>query len=175
MEKLGERLARGDAVAFAEFYDAFADRLHHYLTVCLQSRNDADDVLQETFLRLVRTRQRLAEVTNLGAFVFTISRNEAARYARCRKRHNRARSPLTAVDLFQAVPDNALALEQADLIMAALAALNGEQREVVELKVYGGLTFEEIGEVTGVPMPTAATRYRAALDRMRSWLTKQPQ
>jgi RNA polymerase sigma-70 factor, ECF subfamily len=56
MDKLGERLAQGDAAAFAEFYDACADRLHHYLTVLLGSRDEADDVLQETFVRLVRSR-----------------------------------------------------------------------------------------------------------------------
>ena len=56
---------RGDPSAFAELYDACADRVHHYLVVRLGSRADADDVLQETFVRLARTRKRLATVENL--------------------------------------------------------------------------------------------------------------
>lgn len=66
---LQERLARGEQAAFAELYDACADRLHHYLLVRLGSRTDADDALQETFLRLARTRERLAKVESLEAAV----------------------------------------------------------------------------------------------------------
>ena len=49
MGTLQARLARGDQAAFAELYDAYADRVGHYLLVRLGSRADADDVLQETF------------------------------------------------------------------------------------------------------------------------------
>ncbi len=58
--------------------------------------------------------------------------------------------------------------------LLGLARLSDEQREVVELKHFAGLTFREIGEVTGVPTQTTATRYRAALDRLRDWLARQP-
>ena len=79
MDQRAERLARGDPAAFAELYDACADRVHHYLVVRLGSRADADDVLQETFVRLARTRKRLATVENLVAYVFATARNEAIR------------------------------------------------------------------------------------------------
>ncbi len=60
MDQPAERLARGEPSAFAELYDACADRVHHYLVVRLGSTADADDVLQETFVCLARTRNRLA-------------------------------------------------------------------------------------------------------------------
>lgn len=69
MEQLGARLALGDQAAFAERYQACADRLHHYLTVRLGSRQDAEDVLQETFVRLARNRGQLQSVGNLAAYV----------------------------------------------------------------------------------------------------------
>ena len=81
MATLQARLARGEPAAFAELYDACADRVGHYLLVRLGSWADADDALQETFLRLARTREKLAEVDNLEAYVITIARNEAARLA----------------------------------------------------------------------------------------------
>src|ERR1700677_2645598 len=90
LNELGDRLARGDRAAFAELYDLCADRLHHYLTVRLQSRVDADDVLQETFVRLARTRRKLAGVENFSAYVFTIAHNEALRLLA-----RRSRDPLT--------------------------------------------------------------------------------
>ena len=77
MNELGQRLARGEPTAFAELYDHCADRCHHYLTVFLGSRDAADDVLQETFVRLVRNRGKLGGVENLPAYLFVAARNEA--------------------------------------------------------------------------------------------------
>jgi RNA polymerase sigma-70 factor (ECF subfamily) len=174
METLDQRLARGEQVAFAELYDACADRCHHYLVVRLGSRDAADEVLQETFLRLVRHRRHLAGVGNLSGYVFMVARNEALRYAGRRARAAARHTRLSSEDLFlEAESEDGTARELADLVRMALERLNPEQREVVELKIYGRLTFREIADVTGVPLPTAATRYRAALERLRGWLARQ--
>jgi RNA polymerase sigma-70 factor, ECF subfamily len=174
MATLGQRLARGDQAAFAELYDACADRCHHYLVTRLGSRDAADEVLQETFLRLVHHRRKLAEVDNVTGYVFLVARNEAIRYAGRQVRNVRQLEKLASADLFlEAKSKDRVAYELAELVSTALAGLNPDQREVVELKLYGGLTFREIAEVTGVPLPTAATRYRAALERLRVWLARQ--
>ena len=68
--QLAGRLAQGDESAFRQLYDACADQLHHYLTVTLQSRDDADDVLQETFKRLAQGRRKLMAVQNLAGVRF---------------------------------------------------------------------------------------------------------
>ncbi len=174
MDGLGERLARGDQAAFAELYDACADRVHHYLAVRLGSRHDADDVLQETFVRLARTRRRLSEVENLVAYVFTIARNEAARLVVRESRRRRLGAGLAGSALFcEAAGDDTPAREAAELVAAALDRLRPEGREVIELKTYAGLTFREIAEVTGLPQGTVATRYRTAIGRLRGWLTRE--
>src|SRR5260370_7650772 len=80
MHELAIRLARGDEAAFAELYDACADRLHGYLTARLGSRDRAADVLQETFLRAVASRRRFRKVDNPIAYLFQIARNEAIRF-----------------------------------------------------------------------------------------------
>jgi RNA polymerase sigma-70 factor (ECF subfamily) len=173
MAALRERLARGDPAAFAELYDACADRVGHYLLVRLGSREDADDALQETFLRLARTRRRLAKVDNLDAYVFTVARNEALRLAARRARRRREEKPLVGADLFCDPPGDAAARETAQAVAAALGRLTPELREVVELKTYAGLTFQQIGLVTGLPQGTVATRYRSALAKMKSYLLKR--
>lgn len=173
MATLRERLAEGDQSAFAELYDAFADRVHHYLLVRLGSREDADDALQEVFLRLSRTGKKLAEVDSLDAYVFTVARNEAQRLAASRARRNRTQTTLRGEDLFCAGPDDAGGRQTADLVAAALGRLPAELREVVELKTYAGLTFQQVGQVTGLPQGTVATRYRSALAKMRVWLARE--
>jgi len=168
----GDRLARGDQAALAELYDACADRLHHYLVVRLGSRADADDVLQETFVRLARHRGSLKRVENMTAYVFTVARNESARLLGRRTREGRV--ALDAAALYsEATSDDAQAREAAESVATALARLTPEEREIVELKTTAGLTLREIAEVTHLPPGTVATRYRTAVGRLKNWLTKQ--
>ncbi len=171
MNDLGARLARGDRQAFAELYDACAARLHHYLVVQLQSRADADDALQETFLRLARGRERLAAAENLTAYVFAVARNEASRLAARRRRTGANR--LSGDSLFGGGSDESQVRETAELVAAALARLRSEEREVIELKTYAALTLAEIAAVTGAPPGTVATRYRTALKKLRQLLVKE--
>jgi RNA polymerase sigma-70 factor (ECF subfamily) len=67
----------------------------------------------------------------------------------------------------------ALQREDADVVAAALQRLAFADREIVELKVFGGLTFREIADVTELPSATVATRYRRALESVRPWVEKQ--
>ncbi|HTU25204.1 MAG TPA: RNA polymerase sigma factor [Pirellulales bacterium] len=174
MASLGERLARGEPAAFAELYDRCADRLHHFLVVRLVSRSDADDVLQETFVRLARHRGKLAHVENLDAYILSIARHEALRLLARRGRERPAELDADALfclaDEPAAVGLRAERREAAEMLAAALARLPAEQREVVELKTYAGLTLAEIAAVTAAPPGTVATRYRDALAKLRTWL-----
>lgn len=165
LKELAARLARGDEAAFAALYDAYADRLHGYLTRQLGSRDAASDVVQSAFLRAVQNRKRFRGVENPVAYMFQIARNEAARSFK--KRY---------------VADAALpeepgylptAADDAEIVAAALRRLADDDRELVELKIYGGLTFREIADVVGRPQATVATQYRRALESLRTWLTKQ--
>ena len=169
--QLAGRLAQGDESAFRRLYDTCADSLHHYLTVTLRSRDDADDVLQETFKRLTQSRRKLRGVKNVRAYVFTIARNEALRMARRRSRSQARQLSLRPEDLFtEASCEDCRKRQTAERVASALAGLKPELREVVELKTYAGLTLAEIAVVTGKPQGTVATRYRTALQRMRDSL-----
>ncbi|HUB27880.1 MAG TPA: sigma-70 family RNA polymerase sigma factor, partial [Tepidisphaeraceae bacterium] len=63
--------------------------------------------------------------------------------------------------------------ERQAAIEAALNQLPGDQREVVVMKIWGGLSFEQIGEALGVPLNTAASRYRYALAKLESELSEE--
>jgi len=171
MRQLVEQLARGETAAFAELYDRCANQLHHYLVGRLGSREAADDVLQETFLRLARSHKRFGSVENPVAYAFTVARNEAIRK---QQRQGSERRLLSAADLFEiAGQDERHASETSEVVGQALSRISEEQREVIELKIYGGLTFREIAEVTGAAQGTVATRYRAAVNRLRNLLAKE--
>ncbi len=175
MGSQGERLARGDRAAFAELYDACASRVHHYLVVRLGSRADADDVLQETFVRLARDRNRLATVENLVSYVFAIARNEANRLIESRVREGRRRTELVTEVVAREAARAERSRETAELVAVLMETIEPPLREIVELKIFGALTFREISEVTGLPQGTVATRYRSALEKMRGQAVKERQ
>lgn len=169
MPSLGSRLARGGETAFAELYDAAADRLYRYLTKRLGSHDLAADVVQATFVRAVEHHKRFAKIANPTAYLFQIARNESARsWSRAQRN---APSPLPAEPICPS--DETFGQDDAEVIVAALGRLDPHDRELVELKIYAELTFQEIADTTGLPPGTVATRYRRALESLKPWLTKQ--
>jgi RNA polymerase sigma-70 factor, ECF subfamily len=169
MHELGARLARGEEAAFAELYDSCADRLHHFVASRLGSREAAADVVQTAFLRAVRSRKRFCGVENPVAYMFQIARNEVARAA---KRGQHFGQALSTDESFTS-GDTGEERDDVEVVAAALGRLDAEDRELVELKIFCGLTFREIADVTALPQGTVATRYRRALESLRGWLAKQ--
>jgi RNA polymerase sigma-70 factor (ECF subfamily) len=104
------------------------------------------------------------------AYLFQIARNEAIRATKRRRNDERM---LSAGELFKSVCDIQSDQEDAEVAAAVLARLDVEDRELVELKIFAGLTFREIAKITGMPQSTVATRYRRALESLRGWLAKQ--
>jgi RNA polymerase sigma-70 factor (ECF subfamily) len=169
LHELAARLARGEEAAFAQLYDTCADRLHHYVAVRLGSSPAAADVVQNTFLRAVKSRRRFRSVENPIAYLFQVARNEATRAL---SRPTVFERPIGSYDDF-VESDACGSSDDADMVAAALLRLHADDRELVELKIFGGLTFREIADVTGMPQATVATRYRRALESLRPWLAKQ--
>jgi RNA polymerase sigma-70 factor (ECF subfamily) len=150
--------------ALADLYEQYGPRLYRYALLILADAAGAEDVVQDAFCRLADALQRREDVGTL-AYLTTIARNEC--YSRLRRRR---RSPVVATTpLLEPAAANANDDERL-LIERALRELPPEQREVVYLKVYEGLTFQEIGERCDVSLNTAASRYRYALDAMRRFL-----
>ena len=121
MRSLGQRLVRGEESAFAELYDACADRLHRYLTIRLGSSDRASDVLQATFLRAVNHRRKFARVENTVAYLFQMARNEAMRA--CAKRRAKF-APVQSVDECLSAEANH-PFDDADAALQALRKLDG--------------------------------------------------
>jgi RNA polymerase sigma-70 factor, ECF subfamily len=169
MHDLAARLARGEEAAFTELYDACADQLHGYLTRWLGSSDAASDVMQTAFLRVVKSRRRFRDVENPVAYLFQVARNEASRAGRPRR--PACEKSLAAAEFIGREPSEQA--DDAEAVAIALSRLDANDREVVELKIYGGLTFSEIASVVGRPQGTVASRYRRALESMRGWLIKQ--
>jgi RNA polymerase sigma-70 factor (ECF subfamily) len=162
-------LARGEEQAFALLYDHHGTALFRVACTLLGSRHDAEDAVQEVFVGLMRSRRALANVANLRAYVFAALRSAAVRIAATRKKERRD-SAQNLGELPARQEPRPPDLEQEVLLERALRGLPPEQRELIALKIDGGLTFSEIASCLGISPNTAASRYRYALDKLRTAL-----
>jgi RNA polymerase sigma-70 factor, ECF subfamily len=167
-EPLLRGLAAGDERAFAALYDQYGPRLYKTAFGILGRREDAEDAVQEVFTALVRSRKTLAGVIDLTAYLFSALRRAAARCAERRKREP-ASSPVVE-DIEAKTDPNQTDHPFSDRLEQALQKLPEEQREVISLKIDGQLSFNQIAEVLGISINTAASRYRYALEKLREIL-----
>ena len=151
-----------------ELYGRHGENLFRYLVFRLGSAEDAEDVLQETFCRFARYGLRWKFVRDPKAFVFRVARNEANRFLRRKLGRREGEKMILAgaaggfAAAFTAPEEPTLAL-----LLCRAEELPVEQKEIVFLKVFDGLTFKEIGSVCGVSANTAASRYRYGMAKLR--------
>lgn len=152
-----------------KIFDDMGAQLFGYLRTLLRDVHCAEDVMQNVFVKLLRTAHQKSEIQNLRAFVFTIAHNEAMR--ELGKKQPKSCPPEDRI--FEVPEDAHLSVVDALCLEEALLSLPYEQREVTYLKLYGEFTFEEIGKTLGISLNTAASRYRYALGKMRDFLGEQ--
>ncbi len=133
-----------------------------------RSDADADDVLQEAFVRFWKHQRHLPGDPN-ALVVTSIRRAALDLHRRSDRRALREQSVAADAEVFAAFEPEADPRLQA--LARSLPSLPAEQREVVVLKVWGDLTFEQIGEQLAISPNTAASRWRYAMEALRRLVT----
>ena len=186
-----DRAKQRDPGAFDALVDAYGRRLYGYIYRLTGSRLDAEDLLGELFVRLVRTIDQYQHDGRFEAWIFRIATN----LARDHVRRNR-RAPATVsidaetaagpddgdppawrelADISGPPPDASLELrEEVDDLQRALAQLPAAEREVIMLRHFSGLSFADIAEAMGTPLGTALARSHRGLQRLRELLEDRP-
>jgi RNA polymerase sigma-70 factor (ECF subfamily) len=168
---LVERLRRGDAGAFDAVYAAFNTPLFTFLLRRSRRRDVAEDLLEETWLRLVKHARRLRADTRLGPWLFTVARNLHVSFNRSRMLEDSA-AGLIALWPFstdRSSPFEAAAASELERrIEQALAAMPAASREVLLLVGVAGLDHADVADICGVT-PEAL---RQRLHRARETLSK---
>lgn len=160
--RLRSELAAGSEEAFRALYDQYGTSLFRTAARYTRSVADAEDLVQELFTSLVRSRARLIDVKDLRTYMFVSLRRGIANWNERRHLH-------TTVELTvePATDDAVPAIEMREVLDGALARLPDEQRDVIVMKFDGGLTFAEIASVLGTSANTVASRYRYGIQRLR--------
>lgn len=167
-----ERLRAGDLSAFDAVYDAYNPRLFSFLVRMTKNRTVAEDLLEETWLRLVSSGRGLAAATRLGPWLFTVARNLSMSYYRSRAREQARTRDLISLwpREFSRTPyDAALLSEFEQRLEAALAEVPPRYREALLLVGFEGLRPADAAAVCGIT-PEAL---RQCLSRGRALLARR--
>ena len=167
---LVERLRGGDRDALATLYDRYSRLAFGLAYRIVGEAADAEDVVQESFLALWRRADRLDPGRGtVRPYLLTIVHRRAVDVLR-----RRSGRPVRALDLMEPLPATApdpielasLAEDRA-LVRRALQELPSDQRQAIQLVYFGGLTVAEMAQQEEIPVGTAKSRLRLALERMR--------
>ncbi|MBX3733246.1 MAG: sigma-70 family RNA polymerase sigma factor [Verrucomicrobiae bacterium] len=152
-------------------YDAHAAALFAYALQLTRSETEARDVLQEVFMRLARREILPADLRDARAFLLRMTHHVVVDTVRRRDSRRRTEDAMATepVALFAPTidPDEAAFREA---LANALRELPPDQRAVVHLKLWEGLTFEQIATLLDLSPNTAASRFRYGIDKLRTLL-----
>jgi len=171
------RLRRGDLNALSELIARYQNRLYRYLLRIVRQPAEAEDLFQQTWLKVVERVGSFDVNRNFDAWLFTLARNLAIDHLR-RARPQSLDEPVAddwdCTTLVDRIPsrddtplDTALAVERRAHIDEAMAALPMIYREALSLRFEDGMKIEEIAQIIAVPVSTVKSRLRRSLEQLR--------
>lgn len=167
-EELLRRLKRGEAGALAELYDAYSTIVYRLVFRIVQDRGVAEELVQETFLKLWRRASLLDEgARSLGPWIVTIARNRALDYLDSSKLRTLHLESLDHRKVFSAIDEVLMNSPQSRELREAVGRLNLNQRSAIELAYYEGLSYSEVASRLSQPLGTVKSWVRSALQALR--------
>ena len=173
------RYLSGDRDAISQLIDKYSVRVRDYIRMMVKDRDLADDILQETFIKAVRVidEGRYADTGKFLSWVLRIAHNQVIDYFRSQKSAktvNESESGYNVLGTLRfadsTVEDRMISEQIAADVRRLVDHLPEEQREVVMLRYYSGLSFQEIADQTEVSINTALGRMRYALINLRKMI-----
>lgn len=169
-----QRVLDGDTEAFSVLTDRYYDRCLRLATHLLGGVADAEDVVQDAFLRAYRHLASYQERDRFAAWLFRIVVNQC-RTIGARRRglvalHERAAAERDADEIAVEHPADESALREE--LQRALATLDADQREAVVLRFTEDLSYDEMSALTGVGVSALKMRVQRACRRLRAYLTE---
>ena len=166
---LFQRFMQGDDSAAIVMFKKFNRSIFLYAAKILSSTEQAEDICQEVWERIIALRSKPKQLVNPGGFVFTITRNLCFNQLQSRKRTVRLDS-VSEQSLPSSIMPGMTSAEE--LVLSALDALRFEDRELLVLNMYCGYKFDEIAAILELSPGAVWTRASRARAKLRDIITK---
>ena len=167
--------AKGETAAFAELVERYQNILLNFFMRRGVSWDDGQDLAQQTFLRLWRYRARYTPQAKFTTFLFLLAGQVSVDFFRAEGRRRGleeglAREAEVAADASPEAGGSPAAAAAGEDVRRAVARLPPAMRDVVELGVFQGLPYAEVGEILGIPTGTVKSRMFNALRKLKEML-----
>jgi RNA polymerase sigma-70 factor (ECF subfamily) len=173
-EELMAAYISGDRAAFRELFQRYTPLLQRAMARDLRSPEEAKDLVQQTFLHLHRSRLDFAPGRKLKPWIFTIALNLKREYfRRSKRRHETSLDDDRVAEPFEG-PRGQERSDASRETERALRALPADQREVIELHWFGGLSFPEVAEAVGSTVAAVKVRAHRGYVALRARLGDVP-
>jgi RNA polymerase sigma-70 factor, ECF subfamily len=180
-EVAGDILAvqRGDRDAFASLLGRYQNRLYRYLLRWVHDPATAEDLFQQTWMRVIERIGRYDARRNFDAWLFAVARNIVIDYLRRRRPASPEEPVGDSLPLLDRISGNSpgaldqvLRSERAELVQRALESQPPLYREILSLRFEEEMKLEEIADVLSIPLGTVKSRLGRALERLRGALLR---
>lgn len=163
--------------AFNELVSRYQDRVHNFIYRYTHNHQDCEDIVQETFLRVYRSRHSYERIARFSTWLYTIAINLAKSHYKKKKRMPKVsihKDPSDPNDFEMVMPDKGLTPDDVlheklcmEEVEKALAEIPEDFREVVVLRDLQQLTYEEIADITDLPMGTVKSRINRGRSKLQ--------
>jgi len=171
-EQLVKRLSLGDEPAFRALFEWYTPKLLRYVWSMTKSRSQAEELVQDCFLKIWANREALANVADFDAYLFVIARNKVLDHFRKLSSDSRVRSQAwnNMRESRNSTEEAIDASESRRLIDTALRQLSDHKQKIFQLSRYEGLSHEEIAEQLGISRHTVKNHLVETLRHIRDFL-----
>jgi RNA polymerase sigma-70 factor (ECF subfamily) len=179
--RLFERIVKRDELALSALYDKYSTLLFTVLVRIVRTEAEAEDLLQELFLRIWKKAGMFAASKgSVYTWIVTMARRKAI--DRLRSKEHANRTSTIDEEEFYHIPDETLEAspievamngEYEQLMRSGLALLSEDQRRIIELSYFDGFTQQQISEQLNVPLGTVKTRMRQGIITLRDYLKER--
>ena len=168
-QKLLNSYLSGDQRAISKLIERYSRRVRDYINMMVKDRDVADDIFQETFIKAVRVIDdgRYTDNGKFLSWILRIAHNQVIDHFRAQKQSRQVTEAEAGYDVLgtlrfaeRTVEDELVSSQIENDVRRLVELLPDEQREVVMMRYYGGLSFKEIAEQTDVSINTALGRMR---------------
>ncbi|MCW8882304.1 MAG: sigma-70 family RNA polymerase sigma factor [Sedimenticola sp.] len=164
-EELMRAYADGDVKAFELLYRRHKSRIFGFLVERLKSRQEAEEVFQEIFVKLHNNRFKYREEIPFLAWLFTLAKNSMIDHIR--KSNTRGKYLELSPEAVSDAPDIKSADKDVNEAISGLSSLSGEQRMLLSMRFNEGLSFSEIAESMNISQPNARKIVSRAIQKLR--------
>lgn len=168
LDKLIRGIAVGDKEALSKLYYETQAAVYAFSLSITKNVADAEDVLQETYLKIWANAERYTAKGTPMSWILTITKNLSLMKLREKKRHQDLEPE--EWDMSFHIPDSAGTTEDRHLLEAALQILSEEERHIILLHAVSGLKHREIAHLLDMALPTVLSKYHRALKKLRKYI-----